>query len=121
MCWDSCCSLVSADAPLSPPSPPQLVLVVCATDHAATTPHQAPELLCSLRAEDEVVREQLTRNLQFFGEEGQSRVSGAFVVVVGLGVRHVALPAAGAARAGRQCCVCRGWGRVLFEKERERE
>jgi len=35
---------------------------------------------------DEVVAEQLTRNVQFFGTEGQKKISEAFVVVVGLGV-----------------------------------
>ncbi|GAQ80166.1 NAD(P)-binding Rossmann-fold superfamily protein [Klebsormidium nitens] len=34
---------------------------------------------------DEIIREQFTRNVQFFGDEGQARVHGAFVVVVGLG------------------------------------
>jgi len=37
--------------------------------------------------DDEVVAEQLTRNVQFFTATGQQRVMGAFVVVVGLGVR----------------------------------
>ena len=36
---------------------------------------------------DEIVAEQLTRNVQFFKAPGQKRVLGAFVVVVGLGVR----------------------------------
>ena len=34
---------------------------------------------------DEILREQFTRNVQFFGECGQSAVRDAFVVVVGLG------------------------------------
>ena len=34
---------------------------------------------------DEILREQFTRNVQFFGERGQSAVRDAFVVVVGLG------------------------------------
>jgi tRNA A37 threonylcarbamoyladenosine dehydratase len=34
---------------------------------------------------DEIYREQFTRNSKFFGEEGQARVEGSFVVVVGLG------------------------------------
>jgi hypothetical protein len=37
---------------------------------------------------DEVLEEQFTRNVQFFGSEGQRRAARAFVVVVGLGVRH---------------------------------
>lgn len=39
--------------------------------------------------EDEIVKEHLTRNIQFFGQEGQLQISKAFVVVVGLGVRSV--------------------------------
>lgn len=34
---------------------------------------------------DEIISEQLTRNVQFFGEHGQRAVGGSFVVVVGLG------------------------------------
>lgn len=37
--------------------------------------------------EDEILAEHFTRNTQFFGAEGQRRVAGAFVIVVGLGVR----------------------------------
>ncbi len=36
--------------------------------------------------QDDIIREQLTRNIQFFGEEGQQRIADAFVIVVGLGV-----------------------------------
>lgn len=36
--------------------------------------------------EDEVLTEQLTRNVQFFGLEGQQRIADAYVVIVGLGV-----------------------------------
>ena len=36
---------------------------------------------------DEVLEEQFTRNVQFFGSEGQRRAARAFVVVIGLGVR----------------------------------
>uniref|UniRef100_I1Q186 THIF-type NAD/FAD binding fold domain-containing protein n=1 Tax=Oryza glaberrima TaxID=4538 RepID=I1Q186_ORYGL len=35
--------------------------------------------------DDEVVSEQLTRNIQFFGMESQKKVTGSFVVVIGLG------------------------------------
>lgn len=35
---------------------------------------------------DEVLSEQFTRNVQFFGQGGQLKVANAFVVVVGLGV-----------------------------------
>ena len=38
-------------------------------------------------SQDEVLSEQLTRNLQFFGADNQQRIAKAFVVVVGLGVR----------------------------------
>ncbi|XP_014505060.1 tRNA threonylcarbamoyladenosine dehydratase [Vigna radiata var. radiata] len=34
---------------------------------------------------DEIVSEQLTRNIQFFGFESQQRVTGSYVVVIGLG------------------------------------
>jgi len=36
---------------------------------------------------DDILNEQLTRNIQFFGLEGQRKISKSFVVVVGLGVR----------------------------------
>lgn len=35
---------------------------------------------------DEILAEQFTRNTQFFGREGQSKIHRAFVIVVGLGV-----------------------------------
>ena len=35
---------------------------------------------------DEILAEHLTRNIQFFGVEGQRKIQDAFVVVVGLGV-----------------------------------
>lgn len=34
----------------------------------------------------QVLKEQLSRNIQFFGMEGQQRIADAFVIVVGLGV-----------------------------------
>ena len=37
--------------------------------------------------EDEILTEQFTRNVQFFGKQGQLKVAKAFVVVIGLGVR----------------------------------
>lgn len=43
-------------------------------------------LLAGLIEEDEIVQEQLTRNIQFFGREGQKKICESFVVVVGLGV-----------------------------------
>lgn len=36
--------------------------------------------------EDEVLAEQFTRNVQFFGQQGQIKIANAFVVVIGLGV-----------------------------------
>lgn len=35
---------------------------------------------------DDVLAEQLTRNIQFFGTAGQDKIINSFVVVVGLGV-----------------------------------
>ncbi|EFJ40312.1 hypothetical protein VOLCADRAFT_84545 [Volvox carteri f. nagariensis] len=35
--------------------------------------------------QDEVLTEQLTRNVQFFGEEGQLEIAKSFVIIVGLG------------------------------------
>jgi tRNA A37 threonylcarbamoyladenosine dehydratase len=34
---------------------------------------------------DEILAEQFTRNVQFFGRDAQARIAGSFVVVVGLG------------------------------------
>lgn len=34
---------------------------------------------------DEIYREQFVRNRKFFGDAGQDKVEGAFVIVVGLG------------------------------------
>lgn len=42
--------------------------------------HRRPPL-----AEDEIVAEHFTRNVQFFGSEPQQRVADSFVIVVGLG------------------------------------
>ena len=38
--------------------------------------------------EDEVLKEHMTRNIQFFGEAAQLDLANSFVVVVGLGVRQ---------------------------------
>lgn len=35
--------------------------------------------------EDEILAEQFTRNVQFFGQQGQIKIANAFVVVIGLG------------------------------------
>ena len=36
-------------------------------------------------SEEEIHRQQFTRNVAFFGEDGQNRIEDAFVVVIGLG------------------------------------
>ena len=41
--------------------------------------------------EDDILQEQLTRNVQFFGLDSQKKIGGSFVVVVGLGVSDAAL------------------------------
>lgn len=47
---------------------------------------------------DDILSEQLTRNVQFFGLDAQKRVARAFVVVVGVGVSRARVaPRAGAA------------------------
>ena len=46
--------------------------------------------------DDEILREQFIRNVQFFGQQGQLKVANAFVVVIGLGVSLHRLP-------GREC------------------
>ena len=58
--------------------------------------------------EDEILEEQLTRNVQFFGREAQRRICGAFVVVVGLGVsrRRPSSACVRAAGAGPGCRAC---------------
>ena len=39
--------------------------------------------------EDEILSEQFTRNVQFFGRNGQKAIIDAFVIVVGLGVSFI--------------------------------
>ena len=41
--------------------------------------------------QDDILREQFTRNIQFFGEGPQTQVFRSFVVIVGLGVRALSL------------------------------
>lgn len=56
--------------------------------------------------DDEVLREQLTRNIQFFGENVQVKLADSFVVVVGLGVRSRAqLASRSAARSANSMDV----------------
>ena len=52
--------------------------------------------------DDEILAEQFTRNVQFFGREGQLEIAKAFVIVVGLGVRLLA-PSQGSTR--EPCCI----------------
>jgi hypothetical protein len=75
-----------------------------AASAAAPRPAPLPHALADFD-QDDILSEQLTRNVQFFGLEAQKRIGRAFVVVVGLGVR---LEAAGSRRprasgAGRGC------------------
>ena len=51
---------------------------------AAAALHGPTDMSCF--EQDEILEEQLTRNVQFFGLEAQKRIGGSFVVVVGLGV-----------------------------------
>lgn len=69
---------------------------ISSTHHAASVPNFD---------RDEVLVEQLTRNVQFFGLEGQKRIAGSFVVVVGLGVRQ-----GGGCLWGAFCCCLFFWG-----------
>ncbi|PRW51003.1 NAD(P)-binding Rossmann-fold superfamily isoform 1 [Chlorella sorokiniana] len=50
---------------------------------AAAALHSPIDMSCF--EQDEILEEQLTRNVQFFGLEAQKRIGGSFVVVVGLG------------------------------------
>lgn len=62
-------------------------------DRLGTKGHARQEESCSLTPssleQDDIISEQLTRNIQFFGIEGQKKITDSFVVVVGLGVRLV--------------------------------
>ena len=53
------------------------------TDRTASRPRQGLQDAF----DDEILSEQFTRNIQFFGSQGQQQVHDSFVVVVGLGVR----------------------------------
>ncbi len=67
---------------------------------AAAAQHGPIDMSCF--EQDEILEEQLTRNVQFFGLEAQKRIGGSFVVVVGLGVRA----GCGGCRAGWRLSVC---------------
>jgi tRNA A37 threonylcarbamoyladenosine dehydratase len=72
--------VVSSPAPLAPP--------VAAHGQPLAGDRPPEAAACGVSLDDEVVGEQLTRNVQFFGRDGQQRVCDSFVVVVGLGVRR---------------------------------
>lgn len=61
-----------------------------ATDATLERQHSSNQLSTSGNMdnmhEDEILTEQFTRNVQFFGKQGQLKVAKAFVVVIGLGV-----------------------------------
>ncbi len=61
---------------------------------------------------DEVLEEQFTRNVQFFGSEGQRKAARALVVVVGLGVRNATLQRWHQELMGDGARVCDLHGRV---------
>lgn len=66
-------------------------------EHAATgsdaqghaCPVEEGSLTSSSLEHDDVISEQLNRNIQFFGMDDQKKITDSFVVVVGLGVRLV--------------------------------
>lgn len=65
--------------------------IVAAAPQAQQRQHQEAQAVqpaSSVRnfLQDEVLMEQLTRNVQFFGEEAQQTIANSFVIVVGLGV-----------------------------------
>jgi hypothetical protein len=66
-------------APLGQQPPP------AAAAASTSAPASAGASAVARFAEDEILAEQFTRNVQFFGAEGQAAVAAAFVVVVGLG------------------------------------
>lgn len=69
-----------------PPLDPDAPVPLASTSR--TKPRRAPAHASVQRfQEDDILAEQLTRNVQFFGSEGQQRIADAFVIVVGLGVR----------------------------------
>ena len=47
---------------------------------------KGPPMVLQRAMDDEILAEQFTRNVQFFGADGQQGIFDAFVVVVGLGV-----------------------------------
>jgi tRNA A37 threonylcarbamoyladenosine dehydratase len=87
----------SSSSSSSSPTPPPLLLPSPAALLAqSATPSPSPSsLLAAVPAAaapppapldtSELLAEQLSRNRQFFGDEGQARIQGAHVVVVGLG------------------------------------
>ncbi len=64
---------------------PGLAPAAASADALSSSPSLS--LSSSSLQSDPIIREQLTRNVQFFGSAGQGSVCDALVVVVGLGVR----------------------------------
>ena len=85
-----------SDPPFSHPTQPPAVqtsdLSACfagrlSSSQPAASGAAAPHSVADYEG-DEVLEEQFTRNVQFFGSEGQRKAARALVVVVGLGVRR---------------------------------
>lgn len=51
------------------------------------TPSQNPKKTINFKSPEyeEIVREQLVRNYQFFGEEGQKKIRNSYIIVIGAG------------------------------------
>jgi hypothetical protein len=71
------------------PAAPRASSPAAAADGPASHRHDQPALTSASLRNDPIIREQLTRNIQFFGLGGQGAVCDALVVVVGLGVRDL--------------------------------
>lgn len=68
----------------------QLATDPAADSHKPTTletQHAGGLTVAADALQDDIMREQFTRNIQFFGDAAQAKVFGSFVVIVGLGVR----------------------------------
>jgi hypothetical protein len=55
-------------------------------DASATHQQESDSSRDAFSLEDDILAEHFTRNVQFFGREGQQQIMRSFVVVVGLGV-----------------------------------
>jgi hypothetical protein len=69
-----------------PPSSSSIAAAAAAGGESVPMQHEQHASLAEFDADD-ILSEQLTRNVQFFGLEAQKRIARSFVVVVGLGVR----------------------------------